>query len=53
MRAIEDYLERQFEFRRWPEEDYRWDLKDEREDEVGNEPQGVDALEQQKVEENG
>lgn len=53
MRAIEDYLESQFEFRKWPEEEYRWSFKDEREDDVRNEPQGVDALEQQKEEENG
>jgi hypothetical protein len=53
MRAIEDYLESQFEFRKWPEEEYRWSFKDEREDDVRNSPQGVDALEQQKEEENG
>jgi hypothetical protein len=53
MRAIEDYLESQYAFRKWPEEEYRWSFKDEREDDVGNEPQGVDALENVKVEENG
>lgn len=53
MRSIEEYLEKQFDFRKWPEEKYRWNLKDEREDDMGNEPQGVDALEQVKEEENG
>jgi hypothetical protein len=53
MRAIEDYLERQFDFKKLPEEEYRWSFKDEREDDVGNEPQCVDALENVKEEENG
>lgn len=45
MVVMEDFLERNYDFKRWSEEEYRCDLIDERKDEVGNGPQSVDALE--------
>lgn len=46
MLVMEDYLERNYDFKRWPEADYRYEIIDEREDEQRNEPQNVDTLEQ-------
>jgi len=44
MRALEKFLERQFDFKRWPEETYRWEYRRKRKVEVGNEPQSDDAF---------
>lgn len=43
---MEDFLEKNFSFQRWEPSRYRFEKPDGREDEVGNEPQCVDATEQ-------
>lgn len=51
--SIENYLKTSYGFKPWDSSEYKYNLKDERLDEMGNEPQCVDALENEKAEENG
>lgn len=53
LRFLEQYLQNNFDFHPWSESEYRWNLMDERVDDVRNEPQSVDALENVKEEKNG
>lgn len=50
--VVERFLEENYDFRRWPLEaqGYEPSLNDDRVDEYGNEPGGVDAVEQEKGE---
>jgi hypothetical protein len=50
---MEGYLERHFDFKRWPDEDFKFVEIDERVGEMENELQSADAFESEKVEENG
>jgi len=51
--AMEGYLERHFDFKRWPDEDFKFLEIDERVGDMENSLQSADALENVKVEENG
>jgi len=51
--AIESYLERNYDFKRWPEEEFKFMEIDDRVGDVKNELQSADAVEIVKEEENG